>query len=175
VIAQRRPDPDSQAGRFDRPDSSGGRLPVRALATAGMRDEEWPIHGTPAFAKPATSWLARERVEAMKAIWDRVKGPNIMASVRELRTDGGLAEAGPETASAPSSSAAPSRTAAPAGPCTTATAGCLTAHATQYAGPWQAPAAEVSARWRPKRGRDPASVSITIWGRQGGTSTLPQA
>ena len=68
LIAQRDPIPDRQAGHLDRP-GLGRPFPCPASATAGTRTR-WPT--TAPCSRPAHK-LARERIEAMKAIWTNSK------------------------------------------------------------------------------------------------------
>ncbi len=62
----------------------------------GWNQDEMENHGT-AFA--TRHKRARENMEAMKAIWDRDRG-RIPRRIRRFRSDDGLAETVPETASA---------------------------------------------------------------------------
>ena len=62
----------------------------------GWNQDEMENHGT-VFA--TRHKLARERIEAMKAIWTQTEG-RVSRRVRQFRSDDGLAEAGAEAASA---------------------------------------------------------------------------
>ena len=88
-----RPDPDRQAGRFDRPDL-GRPFPVRHRQRLERGRDGQPRHR---FREPPQAGARACR--GHEGNLDQVKG-RVSWRVRELRPDDGLAEAGPETASA---------------------------------------------------------------------------